>query len=145
LSYVVDKIAAASAKDGKPHDATLSFSEGSSGITIHCNDLPERVAGPKLRQHCEIRKYSTKANTWFGLVIKPADGAVRFGLALDYPWKNDSDMDAIVARMPEAKPVGAIREILSRKKPTKIGRNDPCPCNSGLKYKKCHLPKGGFR
>lgn len=22
-----------------------------------------------------------------------------------------------------------------------IGRNDPCPCDSGKKYKKCHLPK----
>lgn len=21
----------------------------------------------------------------------------------------------------------------------KIGRNDPCPCGSGQKYKKCHL------
>lgn len=20
----------------------------------------------------------------------------------------------------------------------KVGRNDPCPCGSGLKYKKCH-------
>ncbi len=20
-----------------------------------------------------------------------------------------------------------------------IGRNDPCPCGSGMKYKKCHL------
>jgi preprotein translocase subunit SecA len=24
----------------------------------------------------------------------------------------------------------------------KIGRNDPCPCGSGLKYKKCHLSSG---
>ncbi|MBD0285302.1 MAG: SEC-C domain-containing protein [Flavisolibacter sp.] len=24
------------------------------------------------------------------------------------------------------------------KKEEKIGRNDPCPCGSGLKYKKCH-------
>lgn len=23
----------------------------------------------------------------------------------------------------------------------KIGRNDPCPCGSGLKYKNCHLGK----
>ena len=23
-------------------------------------------------------------------------------------------------------------------KPGKIGRNDPCPCGSGKKYKKCH-------
>jgi preprotein translocase subunit SecA len=25
----------------------------------------------------------------------------------------------------------------------KIGRNDPCPCGSGKKYKKCHYPKYG--
>jgi uncharacterized protein YchJ len=24
----------------------------------------------------------------------------------------------------------------------KISRNDPCPCGSGKKYKKCHDPKG---
>lgn len=24
---------------------------------------------------------------------------------------------------------------------SKIGRNDPCHCGSGEKYKKCHLPK----
>ena len=23
-------------------------------------------------------------------------------------------------------------------KPGKVGRNDPCPCGSGKKYKKCH-------
>jgi uncharacterized protein len=23
-----------------------------------------------------------------------------------------------------------------------IGRNDPCPCGSGLKYKKCHASDG---
>jgi preprotein translocase subunit SecA len=23
----------------------------------------------------------------------------------------------------------------------KIGRNDPCPCGSGKKYKKCHMGK----
>ena len=22
----------------------------------------------------------------------------------------------------------------------KVGRNDPCPCGSGKKYKQCHLP-----
>jgi preprotein translocase subunit SecA len=22
--------------------------------------------------------------------------------------------------------------------PAKVGRNDPCPCGSGKKYKKCH-------
>ena len=27
----------------------------------------------------------------------------------------------------------------------KIGRNDPCPCGSGKKYKQCCLPRGGAR
>ena len=26
-------------------------------------------------------------------------------------------------------------------KAMKVGRNDPCPCGSGLKFKKCHLGK----
>lgn len=24
---------------------------------------------------------------------------------------------------------------------TGVGRNSPCPCGSGIKYKKCHLPR----
>lgn len=27
----------------------------------------------------------------------------------------------------------------------KIGRNDPCPCGSGLKYKRCHLDEDAAR
>jgi preprotein translocase subunit SecA len=23
---------------------------------------------------------------------------------------------------------------------SRVGRNDPCPCGSGKKYKKCHMP-----
>jgi preprotein translocase subunit SecA len=25
----------------------------------------------------------------------------------------------------------------------RVGRNDPCPCGSGKKYKQCHMKKGG--
>jgi len=31
-----------------------------------------------------------------------------------------------------------------RKVAVEVGRNSPCPCKSGLKYKKCCLPKGRF-
>ena len=34
-------------------------------------------------------------------------------------------------------------ELHERKKKVKVGRNDPCPCGSGKKYKKCCLPKYG--
>ena len=29
------------------------------------------------------------------------------------------------------------KESTTIRKPKKIGRNDPCPCGSGKKYKKC--------
>ena len=32
-------------------------------------------------------------------------------------------------------------KILQKNKQQKVGRNDPCPCGSGLKYKKCCLGK----
>lgn len=31
------------------------------------------------------------------------------------------------------------KAIIPRKESAKVGRNDPCPCGSGLKYKKCHM------
>jgi methionyl aminopeptidase len=36
----------------------------------------------------------------------------------------------------------SVQQELKRKTPTvKVGRNDPCPCGSGIKYKKCCLGK----
>ncbi len=35
-----------------------------------------------------------------------------------------------------------MKNMSSQKKKDKVGRNDPCPCGSGLKYKKCCLLKG---
>ena len=34
-------------------------------------------------------------------------------------------------------PLGTLREPIVREE-AKVGRNDPCPCGSGRKYKKCH-------
>ena len=30
----------------------------------------------------------------------------------------------------------------SQRKMTRVGRNDPCPCGSGKKYKDCHIKEG---
>jgi preprotein translocase subunit SecA len=32
-----------------------------------------------------------------------------------------------------------------RNRAPKVGRNEPCPCGSGKKYKNCHLRKGGIK
>jgi len=49
--------------------------------------------------------------------------------ALDSPSETDSSSSDEVAAQPEAP---FVRED------KKVGRNEPCPCGSGLKYKQCH-------
>ena len=33
----------------------------------------------------------------------------------------------------------AAKPVTVRRDGAKVGRNDPCPCGSGKKYKKCHM------
>ena len=37
----------------------------------------------------------------------------------------------------KVEPMAAEHKTIVREGP-KVGRNDPCPCGSGKKYKKCH-------
>jgi preprotein translocase subunit SecA len=42
--------------------------------------------------------------------------------------------DEPVAGEPELK----LPKVTVRRETPKVGRNDPCPCGSGKKYKNCH-------
>jgi hypothetical protein len=108
----------------------------SSGITVHCNNFPESAARERLTTHCRVRKYDTKSNSWYGLLLEPEAGKIRGAMVIEEDWKPDSQMDAIMAIWPKTVPVSMSRSAFA---PRKIGRNDPCPCGSGKKYKKCHL------
>jgi hypothetical protein len=141
ISQAVDKIVSDAGRDGMEHDVTVALGETKSGVTIHCSNLPNLDAGVKLRRHCEIRKYSQRAATWFGIAIQPRSGALRFGLTLDYPWEADSQLDKAVQKMPQAGTRESLRRFIEER-PTarrKVSRNERCPCGSGLKYKKCCL------
>lgn len=142
LSRGIDKIATQAAKDGRPHDVTIGVGSASNGITVHCNSLPDLIARPKLQKHCELRKYSQKAVTWFGIGVAPGNAKLRFAVALDNPWTPDAETDKLVAAMPPGLSQNALKGVIKfSKSKKKVGRNDLCPCGSGLKYKKCHLNK----
>jgi uncharacterized protein len=64
----------------------------------------------------------------------PLSAAERLQLILELPGV----LQALhFARLEEHKPRPARRE-------NEVGRNDPCPCGSGLKYKKCHGAPGAL-
>jgi preprotein translocase subunit SecA len=48
------------------------------------------------------------------------------------PWKHDPQLEKLANKYyTKSTPIN----LKTRKK---VGRNDPCPCGSGKKYKKCH-------
>lgn len=143
ISRAIDRLAACARADGRHHDLTFGFGAHGSGLTVHCSDDPTSIAGPRLQSYCERRKYKERANQWFGLCMSPKGPNVRFGISLSYPWEQSDAMDESTRDMRTSEPPAEAFKALFRGKSRrkKIGRNEPCPCGSGLKYKKCCLGK----
>lgn len=125
--------------DGKRHDVTLASSKPPVGVCFHCNPAPSPEAVAVLETHCAKRKYRERAAQWFGVSVNP-DGQVQFGVTLDFPWEPSKELDQLTANMKPASPVrDVLTQYVKEASRMKVGRNDSCPCGSGLKYKKCCL------
>jgi preprotein translocase subunit SecA len=59
---------------------------------------------------------------------------------LPAPTQNPPPAAAPNPSAPEAAPEAELQlpKITIRRETPKVGRNDPCPCGSGKKYKHCH-------
>lgn len=142
LSRIIDRQARRAAQDGKPHDVTMMFDDA-SGFTVVCSGESDGVAAPRLAMLCTRRKYRQKANRWFGLCLTPGDAQLRFGLRLSDPWEQDDALEEATADMiePMSPELAFERAFRGGRMRPKVGRNDPCSCGSGRKYKKCCMDK----
>ena len=72
----------------------------------------------------------------------PNGGAVRARPAAPAPAKLRGSLGTMEGPVPEAEAAadGEIQlpHVTVRRDTPKVGRNDPCPCGSGKKYKHCH-------
>lgn len=140
LNEFIEYIKTMAKQRHQSRNASLMLDEGNVGITIHCNFDPDFIARPNLDRHIKQRKYAMQASKWFGVSLNPENGALRFCLVDNNKWQRNFLMDAKVSNLKAMKPTGSLRRALSdRELGRSVGRNDPCPCGSGLKYKKCHL------
>lgn len=125
--------------DGKRHDFVLGMSEPGTGICFHCNPTPSQEAVRSLEVHCAKRKYAQRAAQWYGVSVG-LKGEIQFGITLSFPWERSPEMDELTKDMKPSSPFGkAIKTMERALAPKKYGRNEPCPCGSGIKYKKCCL------
>lgn len=113
-------------------DFSMGFAD--TGVTIHSNFMPRVEAEPRLEAHIALRKYKQKADSWYGLSLSPADGTIGFGKKAAFPWAFDPELQNAAKQLGKAKVQRPTKRIGA-----KLGRNDPCHCGSGRKYKKCHL------
>lgn len=139
LDKGLTQLAARTRSDGLKHDFTLVFEGTSAGLTAHCNPMPTAEALARLRHHCERRKYIQRAEQWHGLLIRQDDGMPKAGIRLEGKWAFDATLDADAKAFAKKAHLNPGRRRLADAPARKVGRNEPCPCGSGRKYKKCCL------
>ncbi len=135
LNDAIRKIAVMTLQDGGTHDVTLGSGTNPTGITVYTSvlsDITNEIGS--LRQHMARRKYGQKADTWFGIIIDPTSFAIRTRLVSEFPWKMNPIMENIIESSQPLQQITSRNSLLAK---AKMGRNDPCPCGSGAKYKKC--------
>ena len=128
----VDKVLENARQRGSS-DFGLGFS--TTGIAIHANFALRPEAEARLQWHMLLRKYRQRADSWYGLGLSPIDGSIRFGKQIIDTWKYDPDLEKAATQFLKT----PVTTRATKRTPGALGRNDPCHCGSGKKYKKCHL------
>ena len=124
------------AADGGLHNMGIVISTPSTGLTIHCSQLDSSQAEIKLRQHCKGWQDKHKANSWFGLAIRP-DGSILHVLHAVELIEAPNIHKQIEPKFLSAISSYPLNMASGRKAMRKIGRNERCPCGSGKKFKRC--------
>ncbi|HMQ11127.1 MAG TPA: SEC-C metal-binding domain-containing protein [Oligoflexia bacterium] len=87
-----------------------------------------------------LRKYKSKADYWLGLGSLKKSRAPFDLILYNYtPWTQDAELEKQCKHLPELVRTSYIDLKSDEPQKKKIGRNDPCPCGSSKKYKKCCL------
>jgi len=119
--------------DGKSHNFSMPPDDSYSprvGVTYFSlnSDDAEKLRKVLLTL-CQVRKYKSKGDIWIGFgSLKNSHEMVDVIAFNDQKWEYDEESKIMLERK------GQGRFIRLGKK---IGRNEDCPCESGLKYKKC--------
>jgi hypothetical protein len=117
---------------GRDHDFTLVFSSSNLGLTASISSNREADSIKNVSEYCALKMYQLKLSRWIFLAIDINNGIETCDFRVfNKIWSYNSKMEGELRKYRSRK---LEQSLASGKKP---GRNDSCPCNSGLKYKKC--------
>jgi hypothetical protein len=123
--------------DGKTHNFSMPPDDSYSprvGVTYTSfnSDNAEEL-GKSLLTLCQVSKYKSKGDVWIGFgSLKNSDNMIDVVVFKDQKWEYNEELEKMSKIILKGKGLGRYIRIGK-----KIGRNEKCPCGSGLKYKKC--------
>ena len=106
--------------DRRFHSAALQVQIHKFGFTFCIDNNESNTVFEKLKKIVQLRKYITKSDKWFGVILSRSSPYIKAVHVFDYKWKFDSHLDMLKTMMLP-----------------KVGRNDLCYCGSNKKFKKC--------
>ena len=99
INNAIGQILARTLADGGLHDMSYFVPHLSFGMTVYCSQMTDQQIHSRLQTHCRIRKYTQKADLWFGLALRP-DGTIQLMGKLNEPWAFDSQMQNVMDNDP---------------------------------------------
>lgn len=105
--------------------------------TEHINTMAHLREGIHLRSYAQedpLRSYTVEGFELFDQMLQNIDREVTLFLVKSEIQQNQERQEVSKTKMTND---GKVRVKQKPKKSKKIGRNDPCPCGSGKKYKQC--------
>ncbi|HOV29871.1 MAG TPA: SEC-C metal-binding domain-containing protein [Candidatus Dojkabacteria bacterium] len=105
-------------------------------------DLREGISLRNLAQRDPLVEYKNEGFAMFDSMLKKVDEFVLSRLFKVRLVKVERDIPMETKSSEDNRP-GKVGKQKTVQRGVKVGRNDPCPCGSGKKYKKCCYPKYG--
>lgn len=105
-------------------------------------DLREGISLRNLAQKDPLVEYKNEGFEMFDSMLKKVDEFVLSRLFKVRLVKVERELPVETKSNEDNRP-GKVGKQKTIEKGVKVGRNDPCPCGSGKKYKKCCYPKYG--
>ena len=103
-------------------------------------DLREGISLRNLAQRDPLVEYKNEGFKMFDDMLKKVDESIVTRFFKVRLVKREEQIPVKVNSNEDKRP-GNVGKQKTIKKNNKVGRNDPCPCGSGKKYKKCCFPK----
>lgn len=121
-------------EDDKMHSFAMPIDKQFGISFVSIDSMSQEHLETRTSVYAHIKKYISKADRWLGLGSYPHSPNIIDCYYYDSaPWIYNEQDEQTCA---EFKTLYKSR-ILPINGNKKIGRNDPCPCGSGQKYKKC--------